>query len=198
MATHDRDDAAPDAKPGESFVQRVSRRKLEARRAQTLSEAPPVPVPSEDAEAPPVAGVPAPQLTDADMPPLEALNDDSDYSGFLSDRVSEGLRKAALRKLFHAERFNVIDELDDYAEDFTAFAALGDLVTSDVRHQLEVEARRVSEAMKQSALGAEDQAKQVDEVVAASDADREEQENEQVSSSTSKTSTIEPAEIGDA
>ena len=39
-------------------------------------------------------------LTDADMPPIETLTEDSDYTGFMSPEVSEELRKLALRKLF--------------------------------------------------------------------------------------------------
>lgn len=77
-----------------------------------------------------------PPLTDADMPPLETLDEHSDYSGFLSEQVSEALRRQALRKLFHSAAFNLCDGLDDYAGDFTSFEKLGDIVTSDMRHQL--------------------------------------------------------------
>ena len=80
--------------------------------------------------------------TDADMPPLESLGEDSDYRGFLSPKVSESLRKAALRKLFGSSGFNIRDGLDDYDEDFTQFAKLGDIITADMRHQMEMESRR--------------------------------------------------------
>ena len=43
------------------------------------------------------------ERTDADMPPLESLSADSDFTGFLSPKVSESLRRAALRKLFHGD-----------------------------------------------------------------------------------------------
>lgn len=88
---------------------------------------------------------PAP-LTDKDMPPLDTLNEDSDYSGFLSPNVSEALRKQALRKLFSSTIFNCVDGLDDYDEDFTSFEPLGDLVTADMKHQMEMEAKRKAEA----------------------------------------------------
>ena len=39
-------------------------------------------------------------LTDADMPPLDSLNEDSDYRGFFSPKVSDALRQEALRRLF--------------------------------------------------------------------------------------------------
>ncbi len=84
-----------------------------------------------------------PEKTDADMPPLESLNEGSDFSGFMSPQVSEKLRKAALRKLFNLPQFNVRDGLDDYDEDFTSFEALGNVLTADRRHQLELEQEQV-------------------------------------------------------
>ncbi len=84
-------------------------------------------------------------LTDSDMPPLESLGPDSDYSGFLSRGVSEALRKKALARLFRSPAYNVVDGLDDYAEDFTKFAPLGDLVTADMRHQLEQRLKRLAD-----------------------------------------------------
>lgn len=79
------------------------------------------------------------QLTDEDMPPLESLTEDSDFSGFMSPKVSDGLRRLALRKLFHSSSFNVLDGLNDYDEDFTSFAKLGDIVTCDMKFQAEQE-----------------------------------------------------------
>jgi len=82
------------------------------------------------------------QLCDKDMPDLDSLDEDSDYSGFLSPGVSEGLRKLALRKLFQGQSFNLCDGLDDYDEEFTSFEKLGDIITADMRFQLEEEAKR--------------------------------------------------------
>jgi hypothetical protein len=146
-------DEEESARPDESFLQRFHRRKTEARR-----QAPPPADPAEDVALPaaPVDGPPAKaELTDADMPPLDSLDAQSDYSGFLSAKVSETLRRAALRKLFHSSEFNVPDGLDDYAEDFTAFAALGDVVTADMRHRLAAEARRQAEAIGKSLVDEE-------------------------------------------
>ena len=88
------------------------------------------------------AEVAEPVLTDADMPPLESLNEDSDYSGFMSTGVSDELRNLALKQLFKAATFNVRDGLDEYDEDYTSFEKLGDIVTCDMKHQMEVEARQ--------------------------------------------------------
>jgi hypothetical protein len=92
-----------------------------------------------------------PVLTDADMPPIESLNENSDYSGFMSPGVSSQLRKLALRKLFAGAGFNIRDGLDDYDEDFTSFEPLGDLVTSDMKHQAEMAEKRKREAEEKAA-----------------------------------------------
>ena len=89
-------------------------------------------------------------LTDEDMPPLDSLDEDSDYSGFLSPEVTEGLRRRALRKLFLSAAFNIPDGLDDYDDDFTSFQALGDIVTSDMKHQAEMEAERAKQAQAEA------------------------------------------------
>ncbi len=140
-------------RPNETFLERFHRRKTAARQVTEASEAPP----AETTEAALVPPQPEPdsELSDADMPPLETLTADSDYRGFLSPKVSESLRRAALRRLFHGSAFNVIDELDDYAEDFTTFEALGDIVTADMRHQIEVAARKQAAAVKQALLDEE-------------------------------------------
>ncbi|MCB1775652.1 MAG: DUF3306 domain-containing protein, partial [Gammaproteobacteria bacterium] len=127
-----------DTATGESFLQRFHRRKTEARQrlpepaeaARDQQLAPDTDVAATEDPSPPAR----PPLTDADMPPIESLSADSDYTGFLSEQVSEALRKAALRKLFHSATFNVTDGLDDYTDDFTTFKALGDIVTADMRH----------------------------------------------------------------
>ncbi len=84
-------------------------------------------------------------LTDKDMPPLDSLTEESEFSGFLSPGVSEELRCLALHKLFHGPVFNVRDGLDDYDDDFTSFVRLGDLITTDMCHRMEQEAKRLAE-----------------------------------------------------
>jgi hypothetical protein len=126
-----------DVVDGEGFLRRWSRRKHHA------------PVAAEPAAAPQPESPPAPidNKRDEDMPPLEELDENSDFSGFLSEGVSEKLRKAALRRLFHLPGFNVTDGLDDYDEDFTNFELLGDIVTCDMRHQAEMEQEREQERL---------------------------------------------------
>lgn len=87
--------------------------------------------------------------TDKDMPDIETLTFDSDYTDFLSPGVSEQLRKLALKKLFHSEVFNFRDGLDEYDDDFTQFEKLGNIMTADMRHQLDLEAQRQAQRMLQ-------------------------------------------------
>ena len=83
-----------------------------------------------------------PLLTDDDMEPVEELTEDSDYSKFMSPGVSDELRNLALRKMFHAPIFNIRDGLDEYDGDYTSFEKLGDIITADMRHQMEIEANK--------------------------------------------------------
>ena len=143
------DEAGAGERPDEEFVRRWSRRKhADAEREADRAPADARPPESDPDHAsggePPTAGDVPP--TDADMPPLETLGADSDYSGFLSPRVSESLRRAALRRLFGTPGFNVRDGLDDYDDDYTNFTALGDTLTSDMKHRAERAAARAAKA----------------------------------------------------
>ena len=131
---------APDTRDAAGdFLARWSRRKLEARD----SDAEPASSPAdaalaasgpESAEAQPAE--PQRELTDADMPPLETLGADSDYAAFMSPGVSDGLRRLALRKLFNQPDFNITDGLNDYDDDYTQFASLGNVVTHEMKRML--------------------------------------------------------------
>jgi hypothetical protein len=138
----------------EGFLHRWSRRKGAARVAQTSTapDLPDIASPAADAAVATISPTTAPVEAEAgaavpaavpvppgddDMPPLETLGQESDVSAFFSPRVSETLRRAALRRIFHQPSFNVTDGLDDYAADYRHLTPLGDIVTSDMRLQLE-------------------------------------------------------------
>jgi hypothetical protein len=139
----------------ESALSRWSRRKQEAEKTPLVVEQAPaevadglvLPQTDEVVQEPEV-------LTDADMPDIDTLAEGSDFTGFMSPGVSDELRNLALRKLFHAPVFNIRDGLDEYDEDYTTFEKLGDIVTCDMKHQIEVQERKRREALEQ-----EDQAK---------------------------------------
>ena len=98
-------------------------------------------------------GLSEPALTDADMPDVETLNADSDFSPFFSEGVSKELRNLALKKLFFSGKFSARDGLDDYDDDFTKFEPLGDTVTSDMKfHARRKEKARLAELEEQRLL----------------------------------------------
>jgi hypothetical protein len=102
MTTGPDDKALP--QPDEPFLDRWSRRKAEARQ-----ETPPgAREPDAAAKAPP-----------PELPPVERLSFDSDYRAFFHPKVSEDTRRAALKKLFSDARFNVMDGLDVYIDDYS-------------------------------------------------------------------------------
>ncbi len=189
--------------PGEgSFFRRWSSRKRRARRGEAEDTAGVPKAEESKANEADESAEPERVLTDDDMPPIESLNEDSDYSGFLSPGVSESLRKLALRKMFLSSKYNVTDGLDDYADDFTKFAPLGNIITSDMRHQMEMEAERTKQKLEDEARAAMEEAPAVEDAEAetvtgeALEGEARDQDSETVASgdqnageSSSKTST---------
>ena len=92
------------------FLQRWSRRKREAA----------------SAAAAPASPQPA-------LPALEEVSFESDFKAFMHAKVDEGIRRAALRKLFSDPRFNVMDGLDIYIADYS----IEDPVSPSLLAQLE-------------------------------------------------------------
>lgn len=131
MSDSDRDLAAEHE---EGFMSRWSRRKHVARTGTDEELLPAEEVVDEPDD---MAVVEEYLPDDSDMPPLESLDDDSDYTGFMSPKVSDELRNLALRKLFLGGMFSSRDGLDDYDDDFTSFEKLGDIITAEMRYQME-------------------------------------------------------------
>ncbi len=129
----------------EPFLERWSRRK----RGHDTEDATGKQAESVTAVSTPDTTTEEPVLTDADMPPIDSLDSDSDYSPFMSPGVSEQLRTRALRKLFHQPAFNITDGLNDYDEDFTRFAGLGDTVTHEMKRILQRELQERPNAEEQ-------------------------------------------------
>ena len=111
------------------FLVRWARRKDQVRsRAVVVAE----PVPTAPAPAVPVApaaanaegGVvlPVPQAPANEplptMADVEGLTRESDYSRFVTAGVDEGVKRAAMKKLFSDPHFNVMDGLDTYIDDY--------------------------------------------------------------------------------
>jgi hypothetical protein len=113
-------------------LRRWSQRKLEAARAEVQAPAQAAP-PSVDASAaaqtPAGTAHPALERTgsssvstasaNADLPAIESLTIDSDFAPFFKPQVDESIKRAALKQLFRDPRFNIMDGLDTYIDDYT-------------------------------------------------------------------------------
>ena len=111
------------------FLSRWARRKEQVRsRAVVVAE--PVPtaplpaVPAAPAPANAAGGValPVPQAPATEPLPtmvdVKELTPESDYSRFVTAGVDEGVKRAAMKKLFSDPHFNVMDGLDTYIDDY--------------------------------------------------------------------------------
>ena len=86
------------AQDKETFAARWSRLKLEEKKA----------LPEKTDESP------APVL-----PPVDKLTADSDFSLFMHPKVTDAVRRVALKKLFSDPHFNVPDPFEPYSGDWT-------------------------------------------------------------------------------
>jgi len=106
-------------------LKRWSQRKLAA--ARDAQATPAAVEPPNDATSPAAAsaasGALAPQAAadapPSELPPVESLTIDSDFSAFMRPDVDETLKRAALRKLLRDPSFNVMDGLDIYIDDYS-------------------------------------------------------------------------------
>ncbi len=140
-------------------------------------------------------------LKDEDMPDIATLNENSDFSQFMSTSVSEELRKLALRKLFQGKTYNVRDGLDEYDGDYTSFEKLDpNTITADMRHRLELEAEKLKAQQEQErleqtrALSDDDSAKQQELDKSPDEAAPIEEDDEVISSEEPQDSDT-PAEV---
>jgi hypothetical protein len=109
----------------EDFLARWSRLKRSG--GQAPASAPPqtsVPGASSPHTPPPVAAAvtaPAAATVEAPppLPPIESLEPGADIAQFMRAGVSEVLKRQAFRKLLEDPRFNVMDGLDVYIDDYS-------------------------------------------------------------------------------
>jgi len=114
----------------DGFLSRWSRRKAQARQGLPLPE----PAAAEPPSAPTTVAAPEPLPpqpvdTAAQAAPVEpapptladvaALTRESDFSRFVAPGVDGEVRNAALKKLFSDPRYNVMDGLDTYIDDYS-------------------------------------------------------------------------------
>jgi hypothetical protein len=110
------------------FLLRWARRKEQVRTGVAVAPEPVVQTPVLVVPVAPVAAnVDAPAVEErsvAESEPLPTLADvavltrESDYSRFVSPGIDEGVKRAAMKKLFADPHFNVMDGLDTYIDDY--------------------------------------------------------------------------------
>ena len=102
-------------------LRRWSRRKLAA--ARSAPEAVTAPGIVAAPEPPQSAGaalpIAEPVAEPGALPPIESLTIDSDFTAFLQPKVAETMKRQALKQLFRDPRFNVMDGLDVYIDDYS-------------------------------------------------------------------------------
>lgn len=119
----------------ESFLRRWSRRKAERRQAVA-------PVPSPKAEADDPKSRPAASdkalareaEKEIELPPIDSLTKDSDFTVFLREGVPEALKQQALRKLWASDpAFGAPDVLDIHAQDYSQLGRTPEVVKTAYR-----------------------------------------------------------------
>lgn len=101
---------------GDSFLSRWSRRKRRSREPAIRERTP-------QAAQPPPA-----------LPPPDALQFESDFAAFMQAQVEETVRRAALKKLFGDPRFNVMDGLDIYIDDYSREDPIPQAMLAQLEH----------------------------------------------------------------
>ena len=165
------------------FLSRWARRKEQARAGVEVAPEPPTDSALVGAETPiePVPPqAPAPTVGDAaaaaqplpTMADVAMLSHESDYSRFVVSGVDEGVKRAAMRKLFSDPHFNVMDGLDTYIDDYgkpdpIPIAMLRQMNQSKILRLFEVEEQ--AEEAKQ--IGALENPAPIDETVTPTDDD---------------------------
>ena len=106
--------SAREATGGERVAENVVPAELPVDQPTVQSAVQPAVQPAVQSVAQAGAGPVPPQL-----PPIETLTADSDFAPFMRAGVDPELRREALKKLLHDRRFNVMDGLDVYIDDYT-------------------------------------------------------------------------------
>jgi hypothetical protein len=87
-----------------------------------------------DAAAQDVAPKPAPTAEAPKLPSVDSLTFESDFKDFMHAKVEEGVKRAALKKLFADPRFNVIDYMDVYIDDYTNLESIPPEMLATLKH----------------------------------------------------------------
>jgi hypothetical protein len=104
----------------ERFLSRWSRRKSEAKAPATeATPSEPAPRPEIAKEGEREAPVEARGAPPEPLPPIASLTPDSDFAAFMKPEVDPSLKREAFKKLIEDPRYNVMDGLDVYIDDYS-------------------------------------------------------------------------------
>jgi hypothetical protein len=132
------------AQDKEEFLKRWSRLKREQAEK-------PLPQKSESPEKPP------------ELPPVDKLTPDSEFSGFMHPKVEDALRRAALKKLFSDPHFNIPDPFEAYSGDWTGGEPIPDEMLATLNQARTLLFAEKDKKEEEQQPGAEDQPKKDDE-----------------------------------
>ncbi len=146
----------------ERFTGRWSRLKQEAR-APAPDDAPQTAnLPAAEGDAPPAEETPT--IAAEDLPDIDSLDKDSDYTPFMQVGVPEELKKLALRALWRSDPVLAnLDGLNDYDEDFKAALDAG----AEIMRKIREAEKKLSEATSEEEVSG----KLDDDEIAAGDDD---------------------------
>ena len=108
----------------DGFLGRWSKRKLDVKEGKEV-EAEPLPEPQAAPPAPLVVAGQDPAPVQVEEPPpltlddVKALTSESDFSKFAASDVAPDVKNAAMKKLFADPRYNVMDGMDVYIDDYS-------------------------------------------------------------------------------
>jgi hypothetical protein len=100
------------------FLRRWSRRKTASKAGPAGPLADAVPAEAGSQTPQPTKDTP-PAEVPATLPPIDSLTPDSDFTPFMQSGVDPGVKREALKTLLRDPRFNVMDGLDVYIDDYS-------------------------------------------------------------------------------
>ena len=113
-----------------NFLNRWSSRKLAEKEVDNSA----VPVEIAEADEPAIVEAAEAEAPPPDLPDIESLDADSDFTAFLGDNVPKDLAKLALRKLWRTDPVLAnIDGLNDYDDDYSMVGKVVEAVKSSYR-----------------------------------------------------------------
>jgi hypothetical protein len=77
---------------------------------------------------------PAEETVAPQLPAIDSLTFESDFKDFMHSKVEQSVKRAALKKLFSDPRFNVMDGLDTYIDDYTKADPISEELLQTLEH----------------------------------------------------------------